>query len=264
MTVLYRLQVFEGPLDLLLHLIDRAEIDIRDIRISDIADQYFEYLAAMQEMELEVTSEFLVMAATLLVIKSRELLPKAPPPEPSETEEGNGEDIDPREELIRKLIEYRKYKAAAAWLNDRQQERSLVYTREPMDLTAFLPARPANPVEGLRVDDLALAYRKAMRRMADRTRTVAIRRYEISVKDRIRHVVKALQDSRDGRLRLFAELLGERAGRHEVVVTLLALLELMKRKWIVCHQTQMFGEIVVTWTGSGEGEDGLPDDEIGA
>ena len=263
MTVLYRLQVFEGPLDLLLHLIDRAEIDIRDIRISDIADQYFEYLAAMQEMELEVTSEFLVMAATLLVIKSRELLPKPPPPEPSESEEGE-EAADPREELIRKLIEYRKYKAAAAWLSERQQERSLVFTREPMDLTAFLPERPANPVERLSPGDLALAFRKAMRRMADRTRAVAIRRYEISVKDRMRHVVQALKGNPDGRLRLFAELLGDGASRHEVVVTLLALLELMKRNWIACSQTRMFGEIVVTWTGSGEGEDGLPDDEIGA
>lgn len=264
MTVLYKLETFEGPLDLLLHLIEKAEIDIRDISISEITDQYLAYLAAMQELELDITSEFLVMAATLLSIKSRELLPKPPVPERTDAGDGEEEEADPREELIRKLIEYRKYKAIAAELRERERERSLVFTREPADLTPYLSAASVNPVEGLGPADLLRAYRKVMRRLADRHRVAAIKRYEVTVKDRIRQLVQVLRSSPDNRQRLFSQLLGDRPSRQEIIVTFLALLELMKRKWIVCHQSRRFADILVTWTGRGDVDDGLPDDEIGA
>jgi segregation and condensation protein A len=265
-TILYKLETFEGPLDLLLHLIDQAEIDIQDISVSEITDQYLAYLDAMQELELDVTSEFLVMAATLLSIKSRHLLPKPPAAEEDpwtggEEEEGE----DPREELIRKLIEYRKYKLAAAQLKERERERSLVYTREPADLTPFVPEKRTNPVEGLHVDDLVRAFRKALRRASGAGRVAAIRRDEISVKDRIRDMLEALKSKgRDGKM-LFSQLIGDTMDRQEIVVTFLALLELMKRRWVSCHQSRLFDEIVVSWTGREEEEaDGLPDAEIGS
>lgn len=262
MTVLYKLETFEGPLDLLLHLVDKSEIDIQDISISEITDQYLEYLDAMQELELDITSEFLVMAATLLSIKSRLLLPKPPVTEEPWLTEQEDDGLDPREELIRKLIEYRKYKSIAGQLREKEWERSLVYTREAADLTPFMPDKLENPVEGLHLDDLIRAFRKAMRRMEGRNRITAIRRDEISVKDRINDIILTLKTrSPDGRI-LFSQMIGETADRQEIVVTFLALLELMKKGWVSCHQNRLFDEIVVTWTGK-EGEDGLFDIEIG-
>ena len=262
MTVLYKLETFEGPLDLLLHLIDKAEIDIQDISVSEITDQYIAYLDAMQELELDVTSEFLVMAATLLAMKSRLLLPKPPVTEEPwfTAEEDDG--LDPREELIRKLIEYRKYKSIAGQLRDKEWERSQVFTREAADLTPFQPDKPGNPVEGLHVDDLIRAFRRAMRRLAGRNRVTAIRRDEISVKDRINDILLTLKTRDEGRM-LFSQLIGDTMDRQEIVVTFLALLELMRKGWVVCHQNRLFDEIVVTWTGK-EGEDGLFDVEIGS
>ncbi|TVY04525.1 segregation and condensation protein A [Cohnella terricola] len=261
MAMLYKLETFEGPLDLLLHLIDKAEIDIQDISISDITDQYMEYLAAMQELELDITSEFLVMAATLLSMKSRQLLPKPPVTEEPWLTVDDDEELDPREELIRKLIEYRKFKSVAGQLREKEWDRSQVYTREPADLSPFEKVVQTNPVEGLHVDDLVRAFQKAMRRMAGRSRVSSIRKDEISVKDRIRNIIDTLKSrSHEGRL-LFSQLLGEGDEREEIVVTFLAILELMKRKWISCHQNALFDEIVLTWTGR-EDNDELLDIEI--
>ncbi|MFC5403866.1 segregation and condensation protein A [Cohnella soli] len=257
----YKLETFEGPLDLLLHLIDKAEIDIQDISINEITEQYMEYLAAMQELELDITSEFLVMAATLLSIKSRGLLPKPPVTDEPWLTVDEEDDLDPREELIRKLIEYRKFKSVAGQLREKEWDRSQVYTREPTDLTPFEKKPDVNPVEGLHVDDLVNAFRKAMRRLAGRNRVSSIRKDEISVKDRIRDIVDTLKSrSNEGRL-LFSQLLGDGDEREEIVVTFLAILELMKRRWVSCHQSALFDEIVLTWTGR-EDSDGLLDIEI--
>ena len=134
MEIRYKLDTFEGPLDLLLHLIDSQEIDIYDIPISQITDKYMEYIDNLQEYELEIASEFLVMAAELLSIKSRMLLPRPPV---VQEEDGEAEDCDPREELVQRLIEYRKYKAAAEQLREMEVARSLIYTRAPRDLSSY-------------------------------------------------------------------------------------------------------------------------------
>ncbi|WEK55644.1 MAG: segregation/condensation protein A [Candidatus Cohnella colombiensis] len=262
MSVLYKLESFEGPLDLLLHLIDKAEIDINEISINDITDQYMDYLGAMQELELDITSEFLVMAATLLSIKSRQLLPKPPVTDEPWLIADDDEGLDPREELIRKLIEYRQFKSVAGQLREKEWDRSQVFTREPTDLSPYLQHVPTNPVEGLHVDDLVRAFQKALRRMAGRHRVSSIRKDEISVKDRIRDIVDTMKyRSNDGKL-LFSQLMTEDCDRDEIVVTFLAILELLKRRWLSCHQNALFDEIVLTWTGS-EDERGLFDVEIG-
>jgi segregation and condensation protein A len=264
LAVLYKLETFEGPLDLLLHLIDKAEIDIHDISINDITDQYMAYLDAMQELELDITSEFLVMAATLLSMKSRQLLPKPPVTEEPWYIDEDDEGLDPREDLIRKLIEYRKYKSVAVQLREKEWDRSQVYTRESTDLTPFLKVMPVNPVEGLHVDDLVRAFRKAMRRMEGRHKVSAIRKDEVSVKDRIRDIIDTMKQralSGEGKI-MFSQLVGEQFNRDEIVVTFLAILELMKRRWVSCHQSELFDEIVLTWTGS-EDDHGLFDVEIG-
>jgi segregation and condensation protein A len=257
MKVTYKLEAFEGPLDLLLHLIDKNELDIYNIPIKEITDQYLEYVKAMHELELDVTSEFLVMAATLLSIKSKMLLPKPPV---IELDDYDLEDeFDPRAELVQKLIEYRKYKSIADLLRDKEVERSLVYTREPEDLTPFLPVVQENPVLGLDVGDLLIAFQRTLRKMVSRNTVSKIRRDEISVKDRMKEVVLLLKE-RGGKL-LFSKLFDYEMTREEIVVTFLALLELMKMKKVVCYQHSLFEDIVIQ-VKQEVIDVGLPTDEI--
>jgi segregation and condensation protein A len=255
--VLYKLESFEGPLDLLLHLIDKAEIDIHEISISMITDQYMEYLNAMQQFELDVTSEFLVMAATLLSIKSKQLLPK-PPLIEDEYDDWLDDGLDPRDELIEKLVEYRKFKIIAEQLREFETERSLVFTKEPEDLTPFLPKIQENPVKGLHVSDLIVAFQKALRKAARRNLITTVKRDEISVKDRIRDIVDLLQGHPMVR---FSKLIRREMDRHEIVVTFLAILELMKMKQIQCFQNELFEDIVIQWKGE-TAEGGFSDVEI--
>ncbi|WP_411342956.1 segregation and condensation protein A [Paenibacillus sp. WLX1005] len=249
MTVLYKLATFEGPLDLLLHLIDESEIDIQNIPISEITDQYLDYLHSMKELELEVTSEFLVMAATLLSIKSRLLLPKPPVMEIDDFDYYEEDDLDPRAELVRKLVEYRKYKGIAGHLREREEERGLIFTKEPEDMTPFVARVNYNPVEGLHTLDLVEAFQKALRRATRRERITTIQRDEISVKDRIREVADRFRGLTKGENMLFSTLLHEEMIRHEVVVTFLAILEMMKMRQISCYQSQLFDDIVMEWRG---------------
>lgn len=250
-VVTYKLETFEGPLDLLLHLIDKAEIDIQDIPISDITDQYMAYLHSMQELELDITSEFLVMAATLLSIKSKLLLPKPPVIEDFEDYDyGQDDDYDPRAELVARLIEYRKYKGIARHLHEREWERSLIFSKEPEDLRPYMPLETeSNPVEGLHAADLIAAFQRALRKAEKRTTVARIQRDEISVKDRIRDVVQVFEKLEPGGRMLFSGLLEGQAHRHEIVVTFLAVLELMKMKQIVCYQERTFEDIVMEWRG---------------
>ncbi|WP_438445551.1 segregation and condensation protein A [Gorillibacterium sp. sgz5001074] len=258
MKVTFKLETFEGPLDLLLHLIDKAEVDIYNIPISVITAQYLDYIQGMQELELEVTSEFLVMAATLLAIKSKMLLPKPPVIEYEDPDWEMDGDFDPRAELVQKLIEYRKYKGIADHLREKEQERSLLFTREPADLSPFVQQTVENPVEGLGLSDLLLAFKKALRKQMSRNQVARIRRDEISVKDRIRQVAETLRES-GGKI-LFSGLLSEDNTREEIVVTFLALLELMKMKQILCYQHKLFEDIVIqaredgNWDGVAEVE----------
>jgi segregation and condensation protein A len=244
-SVLYKLDSFEGPLDLLLHLIDKAEIDIHEVSISEITIQYMDYLHAMKELELEVTSEFLVMAATLLAIKSKQLLPK-PPVFEDDYEDWPDDGLDPRDELIQKLVEYRKFKQIAEQLREKEFERSLVYSREPEDMSPFMKEEKVNPVEGLHLSDLIIAFQKALRRASRRNVVATVQRDEISVKDRIRDIVVVLKQFETVR---FSKLIRENMDRHEIVVTFLAILELMKMKHIRCFQHQLFDDIVIHWRG---------------
>jgi segregation and condensation protein A len=241
LEVTYKLESFEGPLDLLLHLIDKTEVDIYNIPIKAITDQYMAYLSDMQEMELDITSEFLVMAATLLLIKSKMLLPKPPIIELDSDDYEEGE--DPRAELVRQLLEYRKFKGIADHLRDKELERSLIYTREPFDLTPYLPVVQENPVKGIYVTDLMAAFQKVLRRLVGRSVVTRIKRDEISVKDRIKELIHILQ-LRGGKL-LFSKLFDDEITREEIVVTFLAMLELMKMKVIVCYQHRLFDDIVI-------------------
>lgn len=258
MQVTFKLETFEGPLDLLLHLIDKAEVDIYDIPIKLITDQYMEHLSLMQELELDVTSEFLVMAATLLSIKSKMLLPK-PPVLDLDWDEPEDDSLDPRAELVQKLIEYRKYKGIADHLREKELERSLIYTREPVDLAPYAPIIEENPVLGLQVADLMWAFQKALRKQSSRNTVTKIQRDEISVKDRIREIIHWLE-TKGGKM-MFSSLVGSDLVREDVVVTFLAILELMKMKRVVCFQHRLFDDIVIQAREDGY-TDAIETDEI--
>lgn len=249
MDVTIRLESFEGPLDLLLHLIEQSELDVCEVPIARITDQYMAYLSAMREWELEIASEFLVMAATLLAIKSRMLLPRT---DPDETTEGPGGEngIDPREELVERLLEYKKYKQLAEVLREFEAKRSQVYTRPPADLSAY--AREENPVGNLTVDDLFQAFVEILSHRRNEPPLARIVREEISVSDRMEEVLSVLAEN-GGAIR-FTRLLRREATREQIVTTFLALLELIKLKRVICRQRQLFDEIIIVAVGEkGEG-----------
>ncbi|SMO41202.1 segregation and condensation protein A [Melghirimyces algeriensis] len=255
-----KLDMFEGPLDLLLHLIDTSELDVCDIPISRITDQYMEYLEAMQEFRLEIASEFLVMAATLLSIKSQMLLPRPEPADVSEVLEDE-EGFDPREELIQRLLEYKRYKRLADTLREREEQRSQVYTRMPMDFTPYVPEE--NPLEGITPDDLLQIFVDVMAEQEEEEESLThMTREEVSVSDRMEEIHSFLLQK--GQVH-FSELLHwNRITRERVVTTFLALLELLKLRRIRIQQGELFEDIrVEAFSEEGGEETGQPTAEAG-
>lgn len=242
-TLLLRLQSFEGPLDLLLHLIDKSEIEITDIPISQITDQYMSYLRTMQELNLDIASEFLVMASQLLAMKSGLLLPRPIEMDIPLIEYEEDLDYDPRQALMERLIEYKKFKQLADDLRDREEKRNRVLTRPPENLTHLIPEVEPNPVEGVSLFDLLDAFRKALSKAQPDEYVAGIQRDEISVENRMQEVLDLMAFS-GGRLR-FSDLLGDLYRRSDVVVTFIALLELMKAKQVICLQDHLFDDIMI-------------------
>lgn len=252
-----KLPVFEGPLDLLLHLIHKNEVDIYDIPIARITEQYLDYLYYMQELQLEIASEFLVMASTLLHIKSRMLLPRQEEPDFDEWEDGEYEEIDPREELVQRLLEYKKYKEVAEQLREKEAERSKVYTRPAEDLSPYMK-QEENPVKDVTLYDLIDALQKLFTRAREKETVTRIERDEISVQDRMQEIVTLLRVG-GGRI-LFTQIFDDPPySRTEIVTTLLALLELMKKRWVYCEQNRLFDDILIHQTSQMGDESSLYD-----
>lgn len=244
MGIPVKLQVFEGPLDLLLHLIDKNKIDIYDIPIVEITNQYMEYIQAMEKEDLNVMSEFLLMAATLLDIKCRMLLPK------EINEEGQEE--DPRQELVEQLLQYKMYKYMAYELRDRQVEGERAIYREP-----DIPEEVQEYVEPVNLEellgDLTLAklnriFRDVMRRQDKKIDPIRsgfgkIEKEEVSLPEKLDYVEEyAVNHS----VFSFRQLLKKQGSKVQLVVTFLAVLELMKTGKIKIEQKQPFDDICIT------------------
>ncbi|PLT28279.1 segregation/condensation protein A [Peribacillus deserti] len=235
-------EAFEGPLDLLLHLINRLEIDIYDIPVADITDQYLNYIHAMKELELDVASEYLVMAATLLAIKSKMLLPKY---EEHHFEEDASFEMesDPRDELVEKLLEYRAFKDAADQFKQMEQDRGLVFTKPPSDLSEFAASAEMERELDVSLYDMLGALQKLLRRKKLQKPVYAkIEKQEISIETRMKDIMVFLHNKK-GRISFF-ELFPVPEKPH-IVVTFLSLLELMKQKDIQVEQEDNFSEIFV-------------------
>jgi segregation and condensation protein A len=238
-----KIDAFEGPLDLLLHLINRLEIDIYDIPVAQITEQYLIYIKTMTELKLDIASEFLVMAASLLAIKSKMLLPK----HEEELDDFNSEinyEEDPRDELVERLIEYRKYKEAAHDLKSLEEERGLMYTKPPSDLSDLSKEKQPEKIEmNITLYDMLAAFQKLLRRKKlQRPLATKIARQEISIETRMTEIMSELKHLK-GR-KNFNDLFPMPAKEH-IVVTFLAVLELIKRKEIDVEQNENFGDIFV-------------------
>lgn len=227
-----KLEVFEGPLDLLLYLIKKDEVDVYDVSIERITQQYLEFMEAFKVLDLEVAGEFVVMAANLIYIKSRSLLPVAVQPPDEEAEEE-----DPRWELVRQLVEYKKFKDAAAQLSQKELEQSKMFTRLPE--VEPVPERPLGDVS---VFDLINAFNGILKRLNHREDLREIFEENYTVSDKIDLIMKMMA----GEVPLkFTELFTSVASRAEIVVTFLAVLELIRLKQIKAVQEDAFGEITL-------------------
>jgi len=241
------LPIFEGPLDLLLHLVRENKVPITDIPIALITDQYLAYLRVMEELDLEVASEFLVMAATLLEIKSRMLLPKPPRPADEEEEE------DPRAELVARLVEYQRYKALVETLQMWEAERKRWFFRGP-DAPTPEYEMPI-PVGELTPQHLLRALERLLTEAVDAPPPATlIPRKKLSLRLKMIEVWRRVQAAEDG-VR-FEDLLDVPLTKWDVLLTFLAVLELMRQARVEARQETLFGEITL-WARR-EGTDGYP------
>lgn len=236
-----KLEAFEGPLDLLLHLINRLEVDIYDIPMAELTHQYIEHLYTMRVLKLDELSEYLVLAATLLEIKSKLLLPVNK--EEAFDDEFDYEE-DPREELIARLIEYRKYKEAAEALRESAADRDEHFTKKPEDLSGYGEPLVEEVTEPLNVFDLIGAFQKMLHRKKLRLPlTASITKSEQSVGDKMSSILSKLQ-TRGGECEFHS--LFETATTSEMVLTFLSLLELMKLQEVKVRQQQNFEELLIS------------------
>jgi segregation and condensation protein A len=230
-------EVFEGPLDLLLYLIKKEEVDIYEVNLTRLATQFIEYVDVMRMLDLDIAGEFLVMASTLMYIKSRELLPKEQQVENPEEDEGE----DPRWELIRQLVEYKKFKDAAAQLQAREWEQEHTFPRLPIRPDATAPA--AAPRGEASLFDLINAVADVLKRLGQREDLREIFEDKWSVSEKIEFLLKLTAERGSAK---FSELFSGATSRAEVVCTFLALLELIRLKQLVCVQAGDFEEIEIT------------------
>ena len=228
-----KLDTFEGPLDLLIHLIKMEEVNIYDIPIALITARYLEYIELMQELNLDMAGEFLVMASTLIHIKSRMLLPR-PDPTQDDPEE------DPREALVRRLLEHQKFKAAAELLFERATVRSAQWTR-PDERVADLAGESSEPEFDVDLLSLLSAFRGVLERARQRP-PVPLPGAQISVESRIEQLLTRLSETDACG---FEELFLDVSARSDLIVTFLALLEMIRLKLVRVFQSGSFGPIRV-------------------
>ena len=238
-----KLQVFEGPLDLLLHLIDKSKVNIYDIPIAEVTDQYMEYVRSMDKQDLNIVSEFLVMAATLLDIKSRMLLPK-------EVNE-EGEEEDPRQELVEKLLEYKMYKYMSYELRDRQTDAEKCMFKKPTVPEEVRKYEPpvdlGQMLSNLTLSKLNAIFQEVMRRQEDKIDPIRSKfgtkeKEEVNLEEKIDYIYGfALKNGTCS----FRQILTGQSSRAQVIVTFLAILELMKVGKINIVQNHIFDDIII-------------------
>ncbi|WMJ81878.1 segregation/condensation protein A [Clostridium sp. MB40-C1] len=241
MTLNIKIENFEGPFDLLLHLIKKNEMDIYDIKIYEITTQYLKYLDNMKEVDLEITSEFIVMAATLLEIKSRMLLPKV-------KDEENEEENDPRKELITKLIEYKKYKMAAEFLEKKEEKVGIVFKKKPEIIEEKKDkTKDEDILKDITIlklfnlyNGLISTYRNKMNTENAMDKEIPLDKFKIE--DKMAEITNKIIENKK---LYFSRIINNCSSKIEKVVTFLALLELIRLRVVSVVQENNFKEIYV-------------------
>lgn len=232
---------FEGPLDLLLHLIKESKIDIYDIEIEAITKQYLDYIKAMEKLNLSIASEYLVMAAELIEMKSRLLLPK------TDVDESDDYEEDPRESLINRLIEYQKYKEVSTKFKKLEEERQTIYTKIPEDVRKYKAKDQVIKSDDISIADLLEAFEKFLeRKKMDRPLSTKVTKKGITVLERRNDIRRILSKKKKV---LFTELF-DIMRKDYIVVTFLAILEMAKRGELFIKQDNNFDEIIISEVGS--------------
>jgi segregation and condensation protein A len=250
MTLEIKIENFEGPFDLLLHLIKKNEMDIYDIKIFDITNQYLQYIEEMTIMDLDITSEFVVYAATLLEIKSKMLLPKAAVDEVSADLEN-----DPRKDLVAKLIEYKKFKQIAEYFRSLEEKAGIVFTKKPEIIEESNQASESLDIlKGMSILQLYNLYNELINRYNNKINKDTTIQREIpidvyKIEDKMAYLIQRITI---GNHIYFSSLMSECSSKMEVVVTFLALLELIKLKNVSVMQEDNFTEIYLEGTDSDE------------
>lgn len=243
-NITIELEAFTGPMDLLCHLIDKNKINIYDIPISQLVDQYMLYLDAMIKKDMDDISAFLVMATTLLQIKSALMLPKT-------QKDDNSEDIDPREELVKRLLEYKKIKEVTSEFKEREEINSTLLYKDADKVISELKKDNTSTIEdflhGLKLDDLYLAFREVMMRKDDKVDTIrssfkGIERDLFTVSQKMVYVREYLYIHNEV---YFSKIFRAKSHKMEKVVTFLALLELIKNKEVLVCQDSFFSDILI-------------------
>lgn len=241
--VTIELDVFQGPLDLLYHLIEKNKIDIYDIPISELVDQYMVYLDALIEKKMEDISSFIVMATTLLEIKSKMLLPKPPVEE--------DEDFDPREELVKRLLEYKKIKEVTTEFKKREEESASILYKEADNVVKDLKKEDYSTLhdflDGINIDDLYKAFQEVMSRKDDKIDIIrssfkSVEKDTFTIEGKMGYIRDLIYINKTTN---FSKIFHKNTRKIEKVVTFLAVLELMKNFEIRIKQDEIFGEIVI-------------------
>lgn len=249
MSYKVRLQSFEGPFDLLVYLIENAEMSIYDIRISEITSQYLDYIRTMQEMDVYVGSEFMVLASALIEIKSKMILPRVVDPG-----DGSVVEEDPRSELVARLLEYKKFKNAAEMLQEKEEWCSHIYAKPQEDISAYLE----QPDEYLSLDlrqfagAFNLFLQKKQKVDSVRRHYTRIERERARMEERISYIASMVRKSL-GQVFSFREFIRDKKDRYDVVVTFMSLLEMAKNRIVQVDQASTYGDIQVS---AGQNVDG--------
>ena len=233
MNIEIKIDEFEGPLDLLLHLIKESKMDILNLQIEQITNQYLKYINKMEEMNLNIASSYLVMAAELIEMKSKLLLPRH--------EEEEEEEEDPKEQLVNRLIEYQRYKDLTKEFKELEEERHQIFTKSPESIKEYLPDIEVISNTDVTLNDLLQAFQKFLERQKDKEPLMTkVTKKEISVEER-RKSIKGILKSK-GKVN-FLDLF-DTLTKEYVVVTFLAILEMARQNELIIVQENNFGDII--------------------
>lgn len=250
MSYKIKLDVFEGPFDLLVYLIENARMSVYDIQVSEITNQYIKYIERMQELDINIATEFMVLAAALIEIKSKMLLPRMKP-------EGDGVvEEDPRMELVQRILEYKRFKAAAELLELQEEQNQRIFEKPKEDLIPF--TKEADEYLNLDLSQFVKAFHlflQKKKKLEEIKKNYAkVERQKISIESKIEHII-GMFGFKDKKRLSFKELLSPESNRYDVVLTFMSMLEMIRQKKVHVKQNVNYGEILLNLIDKNKGSE---------